>query len=169
MESQLNEIQAALIETQVVEVDSNSFIRSVIKAAKSRKEVLAKRKQESYFKKMVSKYTEQSQQLNSKIARQLELLEESLGSDDFAMLATICTTITPEVKNESGEVTQEAREELNKQALLIEGKNLIALKREDRIKAGLRKRSSGRSNRRRLYAAQMRYINSRNEAASQEK
>jgi len=140
----------------------------LLQAGKLRKAALAKRKQDSYFKKMVKQYSKKSNELNDQIERKFELLEEALGSEDFAMLKDICMVTVPEVKDESGAITQEAKTELNREALLVEGRHLLVLKREDRILKGLRKRSTGRSSSRRMHSAYVKFLSQRNQELNKE-
>jgi hypothetical protein len=103
-----------------------------------------------------------------RIENELKALETTIGIEDFKMLKEICTVVTPEVKNEQGEVTQAASKRLNKEALIVEAKNLIVLKRESRIEAGIRSRSSGRGSSRKAHSSSLKFILARNQTAAQE-
>ena len=84
-----------------------------------------------------------------------------LGKEDYKTLRDICTIHTPEQKNEKGEVTAKAASFLNRKALLSEGRLILALKREQRITAGQRKRSTGSSSARKAHRATINFIHMR--------
>ncbi len=139
-----------------------------IKAAKLRKANIARKKQQNGYKKMIEQYTANYKDSLNQIQRQLDLIEKEIGKDDFKMLKDVCTNIIPAVMNETGEVTTPEKKEVNKGALIREGLNLIILKREDRIKAGLRKRSTGRSSHRKTHKSSVKFLTKRNEEAKKE-
>jgi len=136
-----------------------------IKAAKLRKLNIARKKQQNGYKKMIERYTANYRDSLDQIQRQLDLIEKQVGSADFKMLKDICTNVTPAKLNEAGEIETPEKKEVNKAALIREGLNLIVLKREERIKAGLRKRSTGRSSDRKAHKSAVTFLNNRNEEA----
>ncbi len=84
-----------------------------------------------------------------------------VGKDAYNDLREICTIPIPEQKDKDGKVTEEASSYVNKYALINELRNLIVLKREDRIQAGKRKRSTGRSSQRKTHSGTVRLLNKR--------
>lgn len=106
--------------------------------------------------------------VNKRITSELKVLKNIIGAKDFAMLQEICTVTTPEQKNEQGEVTQPERKDVNKQALMTEARNLIVLQREERIKKGLRKKTTGRTSKRSAHRSAVKYLTDRNKQAAQE-
>jgi hypothetical protein len=139
-----------------------------IKAAKLRKTNIARKKQQNGYKRMIEQYTANYKDSLAQIQRQLDLIEQQVGKADFNMLKDICTNITPAKLNEAGEIETPEKKEVNKAALIREGLNLIVLKREERIKAGLRKRSTGRSSDRKAHRSAVTFLNNRNEEAKKE-
>lgn len=97
--------------------------------------------QNNMFRKMY--IAPQRKQLNALMNR-VGVIRSSISKQDFQLLRELFTVQVPEQKNESGEVTQAAASYVNWYGLLQEGKNVIVVQREERIKAGLRKRTTGR-------------------------
>ncbi len=120
------------------------------------------------MKRMIEGYQKRYKTAIGKINNILVELEKQIGSQDFKMLKQVCMVDIPEQKNEQGEVVQAARQELNKQALITEARNLIVLQREERIKKGLRKRTTGRSSDRSAHRSKVKFLSARAEQAQQE-
>ena len=91
-----------------------------------------------------------TQRLEAAAVRQATV---GLNPEDLKMLKQICTVNVPEQKNDKGEVTQKAYSYINKNALIGESRNAIALAREARILMGKRKRSTGRHSKRKAHRA----------------
>lgn len=153
---------------EAVKTEELTGMRKALAARKARKQALKRKKQESGFKTMIERYTSQQKRMSKRIKVEMKVLESTIGAEDFKMLKDICTNTIPEQKNEAGEVTQAAKRELNKHALMKEARNLIALQREERIKLGLRKRTTGRSSDRRRYKSEVAFLTQRNKEAAQE-
>lgn len=158
----LNEEANVLLAT--VAEDEAESVKPETTAADSKR----MRKQQEHFAKMFADYQAKQRRSYLKVLSRVRVLKEEMGADDFNVLKDICTVRTPEVKNEAGEVTQEAKSQVNYQALLAEGRLVIALNRESRIKAGLRKRSSGNTSTRRNHSIIIKFIEARNKVASSE-
>lgn len=140
----------------------------MLRDKKVRKSMMKREKQQAGMKAYIQRIMKQHQRVNKRIRIELEALEKTIGKKDFALLKDICTVNTPEQKNEKGEVVQEASKYVNKQALMREAKNLIVLQREERIKKGLRKRSTGRGSKRRNHASMVAFLTQRNIEAAKE-
>ena len=133
-----------------------------------KKEFRRRNKQKDYFTNMFKNYrTKQKDKLDqakNKISRFVGII----GKADFVVLKDICTMRTPEKKDEDGKVTEEAKSNINYGALLNECRHLIVILREQRIVQGKRKRSTGRSSRRKHHAGMVRFLNRRNSEARKE-
>lgn len=129
---------------------------------------LKTRKQQVELKKYIYSATIRYRRLQKQINSQLRVIKRTIGFKDYAMLKDICTVNVPEKKNDKGEVTQPANKYVNKQALLIEARNLVVLQRAERIKRKLRSAKSGRSSRRSSHNKSVKFLNARNEEAQKE-
>lgn len=143
-------------------------IAMMLKVNKARKLAAKQKRQQSAMRNYIQRVTKEYRRVQKRLNTELRVLEGQIGKKDFAMLKDICTVHTPEQKNEQGEVTQAASSYVNKKALLVEARNLLVLKREDRMKQGLRKRSTGRSSRRTAHNSAVRYLTQRNAVAAKE-
>lgn len=159
--------QAAEVQTEQAQVELTPM-QKMLAARKARKQAINRRKQESGFKKYVENIMARHKRVNNRINTELSVLKNIIGAKDFAMLKEICTVTTPEQKNEQGEVTQAERKDVNKQALMVEARNLIVLQREERIKKGLRKKTTGRSSKRAAHRSAVKFLTERNKQAEQE-
>lgn len=125
-------------------------------------------KQQKATLKYLEKRNKLMTELMAKESRKTDLLLESykrrFGKEDYNFFKEACTVHVPEVKDENGVVTQKGKKVVNKQALLKELANLLVIKREDRIKAGKRKRSTGRHSKRVYHASQVAHLQDRNKA-----
>jgi len=98
----------------------------------------------------------------AKMMKQVRVARELIGREDYKMLRDIFTVKTEEKKDEKGNVLSPARTDVNYYGLLLESKNVIAMQREQRIKAGKRKRSTGRSSDRRAHKSLLNFLLNRN-------
>lgn len=98
----------------------------------------------------------------AKMMKQVRVVREQIGRQDFKMLRDIFTQNTPEQKDEAGNVLQPASSQVNYQALLAESKHVIVMQREHRIQAGLRKRTTGRSSDRKSHKGTLNFLLARN-------
>jgi hypothetical protein len=125
-----------------------------------------KKKMQTQQKAMVEmfrRYQQKQAKDKSKLKQEVATMRGYLGEEDFKALRDICTIHTPEQKNEQGEVTVKASSFVNNKALLREARLVLVLKREDRIKMGKRKRSTGRSSDRKAHQNTLNFINMRND------
>lgn len=143
-------------------------MQKILASRKARKLAINRKQQESGFKKYINSIMARHKRVNKRITSELKVLKNIIGAKDFAMLQEICTVTTPEQKNEQGEVTQPERKDVNKQALMTEARNLIVLQREERIKKGLRKKTTGRTSKRSAHRSAVKYLTDRNKQAAQE-
>lgn len=94
---------------------------------------------------------------------------QQLGYEEFDALVAICTVKQPETKDDKGNVTKKASEFVNWKALFAEAKNMVVLRREQRILRGERKRSTGRSSDRKRHKTSLKFIKERGDAAIKNK
>jgi hypothetical protein len=113
----------------------------------------------------VKKLMTDNRKRSAKFKEMLAQAEAQVGKDEYDALVAVCTVQVPEKKDKDGNVLQPASSNVNYRALLAEAKNLAVLQREKRIKAGERKRSTGRSSRRRRHSSTLQVILNRNKAA----
>lgn len=143
-------------------------VTQMLRDGKVRKALLAQKNQQTDMKNYIQRVVKQHRRVNKRINTELKSLEKTIGRKDFALLKDICTVNTPEQKNDKGEVVQEASKYVNKGALMREARNLIVLQREERIKKGLRKRSTGRSSKRASHSSMVKHLTQRNIEAAKE-
>lgn len=143
-------------------------VAKMLAKAKIRKAALKGRHQELEMKNYIKRLTKHYRRASKRIDTELRSLRRIIGKNDFALLKDICTVNNPEQKNDKNEVTQEASTFVNKKALMTEARHLIVLQREERMKNGLRKRSSGTSRERAAHNSMVRFLTSRNEEAAKE-
>lgn len=120
-----------------------------------------RRQNKSFTKRFIDMLQKNNEQ-RIKLENKIERLRMALGKEEFAALKTIATVPVPEQKNDKGEITQEATTTINYGLLFYEGQNVLAIMKEGRIKAGTRKRTTGRSSRRKAHRARLKFINERN-------
>lgn len=121
------------------------------------------KEQQAKFAKMFQGYEERRAKAEKKLKEESLRMKDLIGRTDYNVLKDICTIHTPEQKDEKGEVTAEASSFVNHKALIEEAKLLLVLKREERIKLGTRKRSTGRSSDRKAHGGLVNFINQRND------
>lgn len=143
-----------------------SRLRKTIKA-----QTRSRKAQRSMFEEYFLKPQKKSHQ---KMMKQVRVVRDQIGRQDFRMLRDIFTQVTPEQKDEVGNVLQPASAQVNYPALLAEAKNVMVMQREHRIKAGLRKRTTGRSSDRATHKSTLDFLLKRNaeetvKAAQEEK
>lgn len=134
----------------------------------SKKVEKAKKKQERAFQTMITTYQAQNRRAVKRERDQLNLLKRQLGKEDFNALKSVCTVEVPEQKDETGAVIQEKKTVVNKRALLVEASHLLVLLREERIKKGTRKRTTGRHSDRVAHRSMMDFLTRRNKEAAKE-
>lgn len=137
-------------------------------ARKARKTLRAKAAQENAFAKMIKNHRARYERATSLVKSSLAELRSLMPKEDLKMLKDICMVETPEQKNEAGEVTQASKKTLNKHALLVEARHAMVLQREQRIKDGQRKRSTGRHSKRATHSGMVNFLNSRTAEAKKE-
>jgi len=170
MEEQKGTIDEGLVEA-IAEADANADEAKPEekKAAPLSKKVEKQRKaQEKQFKKMMDNFRANRVKANQTLKFRLDLLKRQLGKDDFNALKSICTVEVPEQKDADGKVIQEAKTVVNKQALLVEASHLLVLMREERMKKGLRKRTTGRSSDRKAHKSMLAFLTKRNKQSAAE-
>lgn len=118
---------------------------------------------EKYFEQLYKKQLRETAKATKRLKATVKVLRKNLGKESFNKLKDLMTTIVPEEKNEKGEVVKESYKEINYVGIISEGLNLIALLREERIKQGKRKKTTGRSSRRRSHRNQINFLNRRSE------
>jgi hypothetical protein len=112
------------------------------------------RKQVSAYK----RYMEQQRHKKDKETRLLRRLKEAVGGEHLAALVSKHTTVTPETKDESGNVTQKETKALDIRAVEQGCRDLIVINRENRILSGKRKRSTGRGSDRASHSNRVKYL-----------
>lgn len=120
------------------------------------------RKQQQEFTEMFKRYNERRARDQKRLRAESDRMRVLLGKEDYTNLRDICTVHTPEQKNEAGEVTAKATSFVNHRALVTEAKLVLALKREERIVSGKRKRTTGRGSDRAAHIATVKFIDNRN-------
>lgn len=151
------------------QVDTSSNQMNVpAKPAMTKKMLKRQKTYQQAMQKQFANYQRTAVRMNRLQRNQLEVLKHQIGKEDYNALKSICTTVVEEKKNDKGEVIQNAESNLNKMALIVETRNLLALKREDRIARGLRSRGSGRASKRRSHTSLVSMLKRRNEQAVKE-
>jgi hypothetical protein len=74
----------------------------------------------------------------------------------------VYTQTTPEVKDADGNVVQKASTKVNYDGLLLESVHVLAVMKEQRIKSGKRKRSTGSKSARKAHSNLINFLNKRN-------
>lgn len=121
------------------------------------------RAQQQSFQQMYKNFEERREKDRLKLIKESKRMKDLIGREDYNALKDICTVHTPEQKYENGQVTAKATSFVNHKALIEEAKLVLVLQREERIKAGLRKRSTGRSSDRQMHRSTMNFIHMRND------
>lgn len=93
----------------------------------------------------------------------IDVLKRQLGKEMFLKLKNVCTDTVPEVKDENGNVTKNASSSVNWEMFKREARLVIAAAREDRIRSGKRKKSSGSTSQKQNHTSAMKFIELRNE------
>lgn len=127
-----------------------------------KKQLRAVQVQRGYFQKVIGQWRKNDEKARNRLVRQIRAASKTLGKQNFAMLKDLYTQTTPEQKNEAGEITQAASSNVNYQGLLAEAKHAIVLERESRIKSGKRKKTTGRSSKRRNHKDTFNFLTKRN-------
>lgn len=134
----------------------------------SMKQLKAFKKMQKQQGKAIARMIERNKNTQAKLKKELDELKLKVGKDSWKVLVDICTVVTPEQKNDEGVVTQEAKTEVNKYALLVEAKNLLVMMRQSRIDKGLRKKTTGNTNQRRAHKSKYEFLMGRGQKAKEE-
>jgi hypothetical protein len=149
---------------QTISVDELKAAEEQAKAPKISNAMRKKmRAQQKSFQQMYKNFEERREKDRLKLLKESKRMKDLIGREDYNALKDICTVHTPEQKDEKGEVTTKASSFVNHKALIEEAKLVLVLQREERIKAGLRKRSTGRSSDRQAHRSTMNFIHMRND------
>jgi len=133
-----------------------------LQASRLQKKITAQERQKKAQRKMFETYfLEPQKKRHEKLMKRVGVVREQIGRADFKMLRDIFTVNTPEQKDETGKVIQAASSRVNYEGLLLEAANVIAMQREGRIEAGLRKRTTGRSSDRKAHRSLIKFLHDR--------
>lgn len=133
-------------------------------ATRLQKKITAQTRNQKTQRKMFETYfLEPQKKRHEKLMKRVDIVREQIGKADFKMLRDIFTVNTPEQKDDTGKVVQAASSQVNYEGLLKEALNVIAMQREGRMEAGLRKRSTGRSSDRRAHRTLIKFLHDRSE------
>lgn len=116
----------------------------------------------------IKNYLDAQSRKKRALQAELKALENTIGRPSYNALKDMVTVRQPEVKDESGNVVKKAVEQVNYRALLLEGRNLIATLRKERIASKSRKKTTGRGSDRNSHRAMVRFLNRRNEESKNE-
>ena len=133
--------------------------------ARQMKNVLRNQKRSQ---KMWSFYMQKEVDRRRKLDTQLEVLRAQIGTKNFKLLKTLATTVVEATKDENGNVTSPESRSINYEMLLQEGRNLIVMLREERMRDGKRSRKTGGSRHRARHNSAFRFLSARNLAAAAE-
>jgi hypothetical protein len=163
MEEVTNTTETVEAKTVTAEVVDTAPSQEAVVPTQTRKQKKAMRKYSQYMKKMMAAHASEQERRQRKLMTEISKLKSALGKDDFEALKSICTIHQKEVIGPDGSVMQKASSTVNYQALLVEGRQALAINREQRILAGKRKRSTGRSSDRKAHKGLIDFLNKRAE------
>lgn len=136
-------------------------------------------KQRERLGKLIVIMRRKQMQDQARLNRSLKELKKKIGTDDFEAIKAMVTTFHPEKKDEKGNVVQQAYNSVNYQALLVESKNFLVLRRERRMRdivgedgvttPRTRRRTTGRSSDRKAHKSRYLYIIERGKKAVENK
>lgn len=129
---------------------------------KLKKQLKAIQVQRGYFQKMIGQWRRNDDKAKKRLLSQVRAASKTLGAQNFSMLKDLYTQVVPEQKDDKGEVIQPATTTVNYQGLLVEARHAIVIEREARIKAGKRKKTTGRSSSRRDHRNTFNFLTRRN-------
>ena len=161
MQEKLSELLATTTTDQADQAPTKEKAPETPKVTKSMRKKM--RAQQKSFQEMYQKWGERREKDRLKLLAESKRMKDLIGRADYNALKDICTVHTPEQKNEAGEVTTKASSFVNHKALIEEAKLVLVLQREERIKSGLRKRTTGRSSDRQDHRSMVNFINMRNQ------
>jgi hypothetical protein len=154
------EVTAASSETATAATDT-----ATNKTARQIKNI---RRNQKRSQKVWSFYMQKESNRRRKLKTQLEVLRGQIGTKNFKLLKTLATTVSEATKDENGNITSPESRSINYEMLLKEGKNLIVMLREERMREGKRSRKTGTSRNRGRHNSSFRFLSARNLAASSE-
>lgn len=137
-------------------------LKDSIELRRLKKQMAAMSVQAKYFRKLMGQWRRSDDKSRNRLLNQVKAAARTLGKENFAMLKDLYTQNIPEVRNAEGVVTQEASSQINYQGLLAEARNAIVIERDSRIKSGKRKKTTGRSSKRRLQKNTFNFLTKRN-------
>jgi hypothetical protein len=125
------------------------------------------KKQQQMMKANYQNYLVQLESMRKKEEAKFKQLKDTVGKSTYKALRKACTETVPEVKAEDGTVTTPAKQVVNKGKFLRELSLAVIVLREDRILKGKRKRTTGRSSRRKSHRESLKAILARFEEIKQ--
>lgn len=152
-------------EAPVEAVPVATDVAPAVQTAKQLKQIQRNQKRSQ---KMWSFYMQREADRRRRLDTQLEVLRAQIGTKNFKLLKTLATTLVEATKDENGNVTAPESRTINYEMLLKEGKNLIVMLREERMRDGKRSRKTGGSRNRARHNAAFRFLSARNLAAASE-
>lgn len=99
----------------------------------SMKQIKTMDKQQKKMMKYITRLRKNQYKENGKVSKELKRLKAAIGLDDYNAIVAVATTFYPETKDKEGKVTKEAYNQTNWQAVTVEAKNLLVLRREMRM------------------------------------
>lgn len=145
--------------TKSTELESTQQSSMVINKLPSSKKM---HKMMKKYKQQMAAHIADAKRRSKAFNRILEKVKAGLTKEEFAKLKQVCTVVTPAQLDENGNQLAPESSDINYRALIFEGNLLIALKREERIKQGLRQRRSGSRAKRAAHRAAIEFIEHRN-------
>lgn len=130
----------------------------------NRAERRSMKKQSKRMQGFIKKLQDHNKKNRDKFNQTLAQLKSRLGVDEFNALQAICTIKQAEQKDAEGKVISEAQEFVNWRAFLAEAKNLLVLRKQARIAAGKRKKTTGRSSDRKKHRSSLKFLEERAKA-----
>jgi hypothetical protein len=125
------------------------------------------KKQQQMMKANYQNYLVQVESMRKKEEAKFKQLKETVGKSTYKAIRKACIETVPEVKAEDGTVTTPTKQVLNKGKFLRELSLAVIVLREDRILKGVRKRSTGRSSKRKAHRESLKAILARFEQIKQ--
>jgi hypothetical protein len=120
------------------------------------------KKQGKQYKKLFARFQKTQEAKKEALAERLFKLKQQIGKEEFKLLKSLSTAEIPEVKNEAGEVTRPKSFHVNYDMMFAEAKNLTVLMRQRRLESGERKRTTGRSSKRKAHKSRLAAVVARN-------
>jgi len=162
--------------TSTIGPDANKLPPAPEPSMKARKNM---DKQQKKLMKYIMKMRKNQYKANGKVSKELNALKKIIGVEDYEAIVAVATTFHHEEKDKDGKVTKEAYNQTNWQAVIVEAKNLLVLRREKRMKGETlpdgtvvspkRKRTTGRSSDRKAHKAKYAFIVKRGQEAIDKK